>query len=129
MRILKRIAFTAAAAAALAATTAARAETAAPAASQGVVGVCVRWGDDAHHLADAVVVDSSGNSLLDEAIPGTLRSMAWDKPAGYDGAWLGLSIGVDGAKPSDKMPDCGGLDDASSDLADVPLKTPHARRI
>ena len=134
MRILKRIAFTAAATAAFAATGMARAETAAaPAAAeasgQGVVGVCVRWGDDAHHLADAVVVDPSGNNLLDNAIPNTLRSMAWDKPADYDGAWLGLSIGVDGAKPSDKMPDCGGLGDASTDTVATPLKTPHARRI
>jgi hypothetical protein len=128
MRILRRIAFTAAAAAALAATGVARAETAAPAA-QSVVGVCVRWGDDAHHLADAVVVDSSGNALLDEAIPRTLRSMAWDKPDGYNGAWLGLSIGVDGAKPSDKLPDCGALGDASSEAVAVPLKSPHARRI
>jgi hypothetical protein len=128
MRIL---AFTAAAAAALAITGVAHAETAtaAPQATgKGVVGVCVRWGDDAHHLAEAVVVDSSGDATLDQVVPETLRGMTWDKPDGYAGQWLGLSVGVDGAKPADTLPDCDGLDDAAA-VSNIPLKTPYAKRI
>jgi hypothetical protein len=128
MRIL---AFTAAAAAALAITGVAHAETATAtpkAAGKGVVGVCVRWGDDAHHLAEAVVVDSSGDVNLDQAVPETLRSMTWDKPDGYDGQWLGLSVGVSGAKPADTLPDCDGLGDVSA-TSNIPLKTPYAKRI
>jgi hypothetical protein len=128
MRIL---AFTAAATAALAITGVAHAETvtAAPqVAGKGVVGVCVRWGDDAHHLAEAVVVDSSGDATLDQAVPETLRSMTWDKPDGYAGQWLGLSVGVSGAQPADTLPDCDGLDDASA-VSNIPLKTPYAKRI
>lgn len=128
MRIL---AFTAAAAAALAITGVAHAETspATPQATgQGVVGVCVRWGEDAHHLAEAVVVDSSGDATLDQAVPDTLRSMTWDKPEGYNGQWLGLSVGVSGAQPADTLPDCNGMDDVST-TSNIPLNVPYAKRI
>lgn len=129
MRIL---AFTTAAAvAALAITGVARAETpsATPQATdKAVVGVCVRWGDDAHHLAEAVVVESSGNAILDQAVPETLRGMTWDKPDGYGGQWLGLSVGLSGAQPADVLPDCDGMDDAAA-VSDVRLKTAYGKRI
>jgi hypothetical protein len=92
----------------------------------GVVGVCVRWADDDHHLAEAIVVEPSGDSTLDTLVPNTLRGMTWNKPAGYGGEWLGLSVGVDGAKPSDKLPDCGGLGETSMR---VPLKAKKGKLI
>lgn len=125
----KRILFAATAAAAMAFAVLSHAAPAADAgasSSPGVVGVCVRWGDDTHHLAEAVVVEPSGIEVLDSAVPNTLRSMTWDKPDGYDGQWLGLSVGVDGAKPADELPDCGGLDEAS---VHTPLKAPIGKQI
>jgi hypothetical protein len=101
-------------------------EAAAPeAANGGVVGVCVRWGSDDHHLADAVVVEPSGDAALDTTVPNTLRAMDWDKPEGYAGEWLGLSVGVDGAKPKAVLPSCDGLGGL---VAGRPLVTERAIR-
>jgi hypothetical protein len=101
------------------------ADSAGPAASGGVVGVCVRWGADDHHVADAVVVEPSGDAALDTTVPNTLRAMDWEKPEGYAGEWLGLSVGVDGAKPKAVLPSCDGLGGL---VAGKPLVTERAIR-
>jgi hypothetical protein len=101
-----------AAAAALSLTSLAHAEPAAAtpdASAQGTVGVCVRWGADSGKLADVVVVEPSGDATLDTAIPNTLLGMAWAKPQGYAGEWVGLSVGVAGSQPSGKVPSCNSL--------------------
>ena len=69
----------------------------------------MRWGAAADKLAEVVVVEPSGNALLDSAIPNTLREMPWAKPQGYGGEWVGLSVGVAGSKPTGKVPSCNSL--------------------
>jgi len=78
-------------------------------AMKGTVGVCVRWGADPAHLAEVIIVEPSGNSALDSVVPNTLRGMEWKKPDGYQGEWIGLSVGVAGASPTGRVPDCGSL--------------------
>lgn len=59
------------------------------------VRVCVRWGVDPHHVADAVVVAPSGDAALDKSILSAVRAMNWDKPTGeYDGEWVGVTVGL-----------------------------------
>jgi hypothetical protein len=76
-------------------------------AQKGSVGVCVRWTDeDAHHVADAVVVDPSGDPVLDAAIGPTVEGLSWDKPESYDGGWVGVRISVGDKASADPLPDC-----------------------
>lgn len=83
------------------------AATTAQEAAKGVVGVCVRWGYDDTRLADVVVVEPSGDDVLDSIVPNTLRGMEWKKPQGYAGEWVALSVGVAGAQPvGGKEPSC-----------------------
>jgi hypothetical protein len=79
-------------------------------AQKGSVGVCVRWTDeDVHHVADAVVVDPSGDPVLDAAIGPTVEGLSWDKPDSYDGGWVGVRIAVGDEASSDPLPDCAGM--------------------
>lgn len=75
-------------------------------AQKGSVGVCVRWGEDTHHVSDAVVVDPSGDPLLDAAIGPTVQGMSWDKPSAYDGGWIGVRISIGEKASADPLPDC-----------------------
>jgi hypothetical protein len=74
---------------------------------RGTVGVCIRWGGDPKHVADAVVVVPSGNPVLDRAIPDTVRAMTWDKPDGdYHGQWIGITLQVAGGSGDMPLPTC-----------------------
>lgn len=73
------------------------------------VGVCVRWGVDDRHIEDAVVVEPSGDVQLDRSIPASLRAMAWARPAGDQGQWVGVSIALNGGNAEGLRPDCAGL--------------------
>lgn len=76
---------------------------------RGTAGVCVRW-DSATHVADAVVVVSSGNPTLDRALPDTIRSMAWPAPdPPYHGEWVGITMAVAGAPANMPLPSCASL--------------------
>lgn len=77
----------------------------------GTAGVCVRWGDDPHHVSQAVVVQSSGDPQLDEMIASSVRTMNWPAPGeGYKGEWIGVSLSVGGAAPISSLPNCALLD-------------------
>lgn len=77
----------------------------------GTAGVCVRWGEDQEHVAQAVVVQSSGNPQLDEMIASSVKTMAWPAPGdGYKGEWIGVSLSVGGAAPISTLPNCALLD-------------------
>ncbi len=74
---------------------------------KGTVGVCVRWGFDPHHVVDAVVVVSSGNPQLDQAVPDTVREMRWEKPTDdYHGEWMGITMQVAGSDMTLPAPEC-----------------------
>jgi TonB family protein len=74
---------------------------------RGTAGVCIRW-DRPAHVADAVVVVSSGNPKLDAALPDTIRAMKeWPAPDAYDGGWVGINFAVAGDPGNDRpLPDC-----------------------
>lgn len=72
----------------------------------GVVGVCVRWEADPLHVAEVRVVVPSGNSALDAAIPPTVKSSAWPKPAGDTGGWTGRYVAIAVPVPSGPQPTC-----------------------
>lgn len=79
---------------------------------KGTVGVCVRWGDDPDHVVEAVVVVSSGNPILDNATPPSVRGMEWPRPTGktYDGGWVGVNLSFDEDAPANRpLPSCAGL--------------------
>ncbi|HEY0414479.1 MAG TPA: hypothetical protein VGD66_15195 [Allosphingosinicella sp.] len=78
---------------------------------RGTAGVCVRWGADPKHAAEAVVVVSSGNPTLDRALPPTILNMEWERPASpaYQGEWIGILMAVAGAPANMPLPDCGKL--------------------
>jgi hypothetical protein len=77
----------------------------------GTAGVCVRWGEDRDHVAQAVVVQSTGNTQLDEVIATSVKTMNWPAPAeGYAGQWIGVSLSVGGAAPISSLPNCALLD-------------------
>jgi hypothetical protein len=61
---------------------------------RGTVGLCIRWGKDSKHVADAVVVVSSGDEDLDQGIAGMVRRMEWDRPARYHHEWIGINMAV-----------------------------------
>lgn len=89
-------------------------------AANGLVGVCVRWGPDPRHVADAVVAISSGNSALDSAIPATVRTMEWAPAGNYRGQWVGywLTVGATHRVPiSDSFPSCNYLPDPPAQSA------------
>ena len=74
---------------------------------RGTVGVCIRWGADPNHVADAVVVVPSGNPTLDDAIPNTIRAMTWERPAhDYHGEWVGITMAVSGGTSKIPLPTC-----------------------
>lgn len=75
---------------------------------RGSVGVCIRWGRDSHHVADAIVVISSGNPTLDRAVPDTIKNMEWERPSSpsYKGEWVGIVMAVDGSAPNESLPNC-----------------------
>jgi TonB family protein len=73
---------------------------------RGTAGVCIRW-DRPAHVADAVVVESSGNPTLDAALPGTIKEMKeWPAPDAYDGGWVGVNFSVAGDTDDRPLPDC-----------------------
>ena len=78
---------------------------------RGSVGVCIRWGSDPHHVADAIVVVGSGNPTLDRAVPDTIKNMEWERPNSptYHGEWIGIVMAVDGSAPNLPLPSCDGL--------------------
>jgi hypothetical protein len=76
---------------------------------RGTAGICVRW-DGPTHVADAVVVVSSGNPALDAALPETIKAMEWQRPAPpYAGGWIGITMAVEGAADSIPLPNCAEL--------------------
>ncbi|MDQ0466879.1 hypothetical protein QO010_004676 [Caulobacter ginsengisoli] len=77
----------------------------------GTAGVCIRWGEDRDHVAQAVVVQSTGNVQLDEVIASSVKTMNWPAPGeGYAGQWVGVSLSVGGAPPISTLPNCALLD-------------------
>jgi hypothetical protein len=83
---------------------------AAEAASKGYVGVCVRWANDPDHVAEAVVIEPSGDRQFDESFPDAIRAHPWPAPTGdYNGAWLGIWMVTTGQPPADRFPDCSRL--------------------
>lgn len=79
-----------------------------------VVGVCIRWGDDRQHVAEAVVVVPSGHDALDRGMPESIRRRAWPSPTGnYGGGWVGIWLIVgENVSPADlpiPFPDCSRL--------------------
>ena len=73
---------------------------------RGTAGVCIRW-DRPAHVADVVVVVSSGNPILDTALPDTIRALKeWPAPDAYDGGWVGINFSVDGDKDNRPLPNC-----------------------
>jgi hypothetical protein len=93
--------------------------TAAPAEAPpvGVVGLCVRWGVDPLRIADAIVVESSGNLEVDALASAAVRSAAIPKPEDDTGGWRALSMGFGGVEPPASPPDCGSLQDVSAEPA------------
>jgi hypothetical protein len=87
------------------------APVAATAPTLGAAGVCVRWGEDKEHVSQAVVVESTGNTQVDEMIATSVKSMKWPAPGeGYKGEWVGISLAVGGAEPISTLPNCALLD-------------------
>jgi hypothetical protein len=84
-----------------------------PSILKGTVGVCVRWGADPHHVAEAVVVVGSGNAALDEATPRSVEGMTWERPTGaqYHGEWVGITLSFDepATTPAPPLPSCASL--------------------
>ena len=80
---------------------------------EGSAGVCIRWAEDPHHVADAVVVQSSGNRALDAALPASIVAMDWPAPTGedYAGEWIGIRMTIGSAPAADEppLPDCSDL--------------------
>ena len=78
---------------------------------RGTAGICVRWTSDPRHVADAIVVKSSGNLTLDQALPETIRNMEWPAPASpaYKGEWVGIVMSVAGGEVDQPLPNCDGL--------------------
>lgn len=77
------------------------------------VGVCLRWGASPDHVEDVVVVVSSGNRVLDAALPDSVRQMQWPAPKSpaKRRAWLGVWMSVDGAPvPPGPPPSCARAD-------------------
>ena len=80
-------------------------------AAGGTAGVCVRWGEDRDHVAQAVVVQSTGNPQLDDVIANSVKAMDWPAPGeNYAGQWIGVSLSVGGAAPISTLPNCALLD-------------------
>jgi hypothetical protein len=73
----------------------------------GAIGVCVRWrGEDAGHVSDVVIAQSSGDAKIDAEAPDMVRSIPWRVPDGYRGEWVGVSLSFSGAAPRAAEPDC-----------------------
>jgi hypothetical protein len=80
---------------------------------QGTVGVCVRWGDDPAHVQEAIVVQPSKNSALNDAVPNHVRSMDWPRPSkDYAGEWVGMNLVFGQSNPPQGVPDCKTLNQA-----------------
>ncbi len=77
----------------------------------GTAGICVRWGDDPKHVAEAKVVNSTGNAELDTAIMNMVRGMEWDRPsAPFDHAWMGTNVSIGEKTPGGlTLPNCNEL--------------------
>jgi len=91
------------------------------------IGMCVRWGADPHHVADAVVVQPSGDADLDASMPDDVKALTWDPPAGYDGRWIGIAMVLGAAPPPSKLPTCAGLPPASAQAAPMPPTAPGSK--
>lgn len=89
-----------------------------PTASRGVAGVCVRWDRGRRsRLAEAVVVQSSGNAELDARITRDAPRLDWSlEEPDYRGQWIGLWMAVGGATSPPEttpLPDCSAQRDQS----------------
>lgn len=85
-------------------------------AMRGAPGVCIRWeARRPNRVAEARIVQSSGNAELDRRVRERIPSMDW--PIGVDdyrGQWVGVWLAVGGATaPEGPLPDCSGLPDRS----------------
>jgi hypothetical protein len=90
---------------------------------RGAPGVCIRWeANRPNRVAEARVVQSSGNAELDRRVRERIPSMDW--PIGVDdyrGQWVGVWLAVGGATtPEGPLPDCSGLPDRSWPAAPAP---------
>jgi|SRR5215217_4183913 len=87
-------------------------------AQRGVPGVCIRWAQRrSGKVAEAVVVQSSGNAALDERVARAIPTMDWAVGVDdYRGQWVGIWMAVGGAPAPDEtapLPDCSTLRDHS----------------
>jgi hypothetical protein len=92
-------------------------------ATRGATGVCIRWArPNSVRVAEAVVVQSSGNTALDRRVTDAIPNMDW--PVGVDeyrGQWIGIWMAVGGADtPEGPLPDCTALRDRSWAPAPAP---------
>lgn len=85
---------------------------------RGVAGICIRWDRSRpSHVAEAIIVRSTGNSALDRRISNAIPDMDW--PVGVDdyrGQWLGIWMAVGGAESppaTAPLPDCSSQTDHS----------------
>lgn len=76
----------------------------------GVVGICARWETDPLRVVEVIVVRPSGNATLDAAVPPTVKTTAWPRPAGDTGGWTGRWVAIGGVPiPPGPQPDCSAL--------------------
>lgn len=77
----------------------------------GDAGLCVRWGDDPDHVADAVVVAGSGDPALDRKLPGNIKKARMRRPASaaYKGQWVGIAMSTTPGRSLMAVPKCGHL--------------------
>jgi hypothetical protein len=73
----------------------------------GTVGLCIRWAADPRHVADAVVVVSSGDEDLDQGVASAVRRMEWEQPDRYHGEWIGMNMAIGAGAPTGQpLPKC-----------------------
>lgn len=77
----------------------------------GPVGICVRWNTDPEHVADAVVVISSGDATVDRRVRENTRSVKLRRPtsSSYKGQWVGMLVATSPVRPKAEVPNCSHL--------------------
>jgi hypothetical protein len=87
-------------------------------AQRGVPGICIRWEQRRRNrVAEAVIVQTSGNPALDDRVARAIPTMDWAVGVDdYRGQWVGIWMAVGGAPSPDEsvpLPDCSALPDHS----------------
>ena len=74
-------------------------------------GICVRWESDPEHVADAIVVASSGDPVLDGKLRENTKTMPMRRPRtnNYKGQWIGIIVSTSPDLPKIVPPNCAHL--------------------